>query len=248
LGLQLERQSELQQQLYTEFDRQYFASQNQATKVISNEDTEVAVAQASDFLVNQMKLLQDETEDLNTDNQELRRNYEELCAEVRKLEDQKKYYESCFHPENYNDENVYKAVMTMKTRIEELYDLGEDLKNYSTKQEAAQLTQLIAFTAERLKRMKENTNARLTNKIESIMKTGQDMEKEEHTVGFFAKLLNEKDRKIEALTAALEKEMKESKETQAEIESLRGKLDGLDTMCYGKVSLPRYKGCSAEDQ
>ena len=46
MGLQLERQSELQQQLYTEFDRQYFASQNQATKVISNEDTEVAVAQA----------------------------------------------------------------------------------------------------------------------------------------------------------------------------------------------------------
>jgi len=202
---------------------------------VGREDTETALAESSDFLVEQMKSLQDELEDRNESNQELRRNYEDLCAEVGKLEGEKKYFESCFVAENYSDENVHRAVMSMKSRIDELYDLGEDLKAYSTKQEAAGLEQLTSFIRDRLKKMRENSNARLTNKIEAAAKSRQEQDKEENTVGFFARLLGEKERKIEVLTAALERELKESRDTQAEIEELRGKLDGLDMMCFGSL-------------
>ena len=195
-----------------------------------------------------MKSLQDELEDRNETNQELRRNYDDLCAEVGKIESEKKYFESCFVAENYSDENVHRAVMSMRSRIDELYDLGEDLKVYSTKQEAAGLEQLAGFLKERLKKMKENTNARLTNKIEAASKTRQEFEKEENTVGFFAKLLGEKERKIEVLTAGLEKELKESRDTQAEIEELRGKLDGLDMMCFGRACSPRHQRRPSENQ
>lgn len=195
------------------------------------------MAEASEFLVNQMKLLQEETDDLNNDNQELRRNYDELGAELSKLETEKEYFESCFSARNYPDENVFRAVQSIKTRIEELYDLGEDLKTYSTKQEVGNLQELRHFTSERVKRLRESINARLTNRIESILKTGQTEEKEEQTVEFFAKLLSEKERKIQNLTATFEKEQQESKQMQTEIEQLRGKIEGLDVMCYGTLLL-----------
>ena len=201
---------------------------------MGSEGTEVSLAEASEYLVNQMKLLQEESEDLNNDNQELRRNYDELGAELNKLETEREYYESCFNPKNYPDENVFRAVQSIKTRIEELYDLGEDLKTYSTKQEVTSLQELQKFTGERAKRLRETINARLTNRIESIIKTGQTEEKEEHTVEFFAKLLSEKERKIQHLSATFEKEQLEAKQMQSETEQLRGKIEGLDVMCYGR--------------
>lgn len=246
--MQLERQSELHQQLYTEFDRQYYKAQSQAAKIVGLDDTDVALAEASEFLVNQMKLLQEETEDLNHDNQELRRNYDELGSELNKLATEKQYYESCFDSNNYPDENVFRAVQSIKSRIEELYDLGEDLKTYSTKQEVNTLQDLRLFSSERVKRLRETTNARLTNRIESIIKTGQTEEKEEHTVEFFAKLLSEKERKIQNMSSTFEKEQQESKQMQSEIEQLRGKIEGLDIMCYGKLKLIRHSGRSTKDQ
>ena len=215
---------------------------------MGRDDTEQALAEASEYLVDQMKEMQEELEDKNETNQELRRNYEDLCYELKKLQGEKRYLESCFQGENYSEENVFKAVMSMKARIDELYDLGEDLKVYSTKQEAESLNHLAGFIKERLKKLREVGNAKLTNKIEAASKSRQDIDKEENTVGFFSKLLGEKERKIEVLTGNLEKELRESREMQAQIEELRGKLDGLDMMCYGRLALTRHSGCSAEDQ
>lgn len=198
------------------------------------QDPEHALAEASDFLVNQMKLIQEESTDLTSDNQELRRNYDELCSEVSKLNSQKQYFESCFVPDNYADDSVFKAVQSIKTRIEELYDLGEDLKTYSTKQEVSDLGELSAFVGDRLKRLRDSTVVRLSAKIESIGKTCNTQDKEEHTVEFFAKLLSEKDLKLDKLSAEYEKEQKESRDMQTEIEMLRGKVEGLDIMCFGK--------------
>lgn len=198
------------------------------------QEPEQALAEASDFLVNQMKLIQEETSDLSSDNQELRRNYDELCSEVSKLNSQKQYFESCFMADNYADESVFKAVQSIRTRIDELYDLGEDLKTYSTRQEVESMGELASFVSDRLKKLRESSNARLTNKIEAIMRTCNTQEKEEHTVEFFAKLLSEKDSRLDKLTTEYEKEQKESKDMQAEIELLRGKVEGLDIMCFGK--------------
>jgi chromosome segregation ATPase len=166
LSLQLERQSELHQQLYTEYDRKYYDMQNQAANILNQSDPTEVLNEASEFLVDTIKQVQEETDDLNVDNQELRRNYSELCAEVEKLESQKGYLESGFNPASYSDESIYKAVMAIKNRIEELYDLAEELKNYSTKQEASELTNLLGYIQERLKKVREVSNVRLSNRIE----------------------------------------------------------------------------------
>jgi hypothetical protein len=81
-----------------------------------------------------------------------------------------------------------------------------------------------------------------------ILKASSDPGKEENTANLFAKLLGEKEKKVDSLTATLEKELKESKDTQLEIETLRGRLEGLDMMCFGRLALDRrYKGFTAEN-
>lgn len=82
-----------------------------------------------------------------------------------------------------------------------------------------------------------------------ILKASGDPGKEENTANLFARLLGEKEKKVDALTTTLEKELKESKDTQLEIETLRGRLEGLDMMCFGRLDFDqRYKGLPAENQ
>jgi hypothetical protein len=53
-------------------------------------------------------------------------------------------------------------------------------------------------------------------------------------VEFFAKLLEEKDRKIQLMTKSFEQESKAMKSQKEELELMQSKLEGLTGMCYGK--------------
>lgn len=60
--------------------------------------------------------------------------------------------------------------------------------------------------------------------------------KEENTIDFFAKLLEQKDKRIRELTGQLEEESKASNKNQDDLVLLKSKLEGLTGMCYGKKS------------
>jgi len=74
-------------------------------------------------------------------------------------------------------------------------------------------------------------------------------DKEENTVDFFARLLEDKEKKMNALAAELESQTLRTRNNQQEIEELNSKLQGLTGMCFGiLLSKCRYGGCSEKDK
>lgn len=166
LRLQLDRQSELHQQLYTEFDKKYYESQNEVANLLKGgHGTAMVQDQCSDFIVEEVKVVQDEIDDFNTDNAELRVNYNDLEEEVKKLENQKDYFSLPFDSSRRPRDASNQAILSLRSRIYELIDLSEEMKHFSTQQEIQDLKKLCLFLEQRLSYSK-NKNNRLAGKIE----------------------------------------------------------------------------------
>jgi len=117
-------------------------------------------------LVNQVKTIQEETEDFNVENEDLRKNYDDLNIEVERLLGQKAYYSSAFEAKHPGEPtHSLQAIHSIKTRIYELMDLAEELKLFSTAQEKVDLQNLIRFLEDKLKKTK-NRNNMIAGKIE----------------------------------------------------------------------------------
>ena len=121
-------------------------------------------ADSSDFMVQQIRSIQDESDDFMSENNELRRNYEDLSTEVGKLENQKQYFEGAFEQKNVRDHTNMEAVNNMRTRIHELIDLSEELKLFSTTQETSDLAKLRQFLEDRLQLL-INRNNKIATRI-----------------------------------------------------------------------------------
>lgn len=165
--MQLDRQSELHQHLYTEFDKKYYEAQNQVANLLKGGyGDKLLQDQCSDFIVEEVKVIQDEIDDFNTDNAELRRNYNDLEEEIKKLENQKNYFSSPFERGNgLRDQGSNQAILSLRNRIYELIDLNEEMKHYSTQQEMQDLKKLCVFLEQRLSYSKTKNNE-LAGKIE----------------------------------------------------------------------------------
>ena len=165
--MQLDRQSELHQQLYTELDKKYYDAQNTVAILMKGGYGSAPVhEEASEYIVQQIKGIQDQVSDFTMDNEELRVNYTDLQAELDKLQAQKEYYLKVFskYPQD-TYESSGQAVLSLRRRIYELLDLSEEMKHYSTQQEVLDLEKLIFFLEEKLQRSKSKNN-KLAAKIE----------------------------------------------------------------------------------
>ena len=123
-----------------------------------NVEPQVSLELSSQFVVDIVKTVSDEKEDFNQDNNELRANYNDLQAEVEKLEGQKDYFNTAFL-QTTNAVNSTQALNSLKTRIFELLDLGEEVKHYNTQQEVQDLEKLIVFLEQRLQAQRNRNNS-----------------------------------------------------------------------------------------
>lgn len=166
LRLQIERQNELYQQLFTEFDKKYFDAQNVTASILKNARSGTDLHdEASEFLVNSVQTVQEENDDFQLDNTELRRNYEDLSVEVGKLQGQKSYFDGAFEQKTVGDQSSQKALIQMRQRVYELLDLAEEFKIYSIAQEKHDLEDLKSFLEEKLLRMR-NINNKVAVRVE----------------------------------------------------------------------------------
>ena len=126
-------------------DRKYYESQSTVAYILRKGlDPKVALEFSSQFIVDAVTSVTQEKEDFSNDNNELRTNYNDLQDELEKLESQKDYYNQVFLL-NTDSPADSEALQSLKSRIFELIDLGEELKHLNTQQEIQDLEKLNDF-------------------------------------------------------------------------------------------------------
>jgi chromosome segregation ATPase len=129
LTLQLNRQIETYQALYSETDQKIATLHTKFAQLVS-QDEESRERDAAEFLVGQMKNLQEESERTALENEQLHLQTQDLIEEIKRLNNELQEYQKYFDKNEMNGilEGKPISVGKMKARIEELEDLIHEMK------------------------------------------------------------------------------------------------------------------------
>jgi DNA repair exonuclease SbcCD ATPase subunit len=144
LTLQLNRQIETYQGLYSETDAKIAVLYTKFAQLVS-QDEESRERDAAEFLVSQMKQIQDEREKYASENEQLHLQTQELIEEIKRLSGELQEYQKYFDKNEMNGILEGKPVNAgkMKSRIEELEDLVYEVKQREGARKTVELSDII---------------------------------------------------------------------------------------------------------
>ncbi|KAL4469368.1 hypothetical protein ABPG72_006004 [Tetrahymena utriculariae] len=229
LKLQLSRQIETMQTLYSDFDRKINEYNTKLQRVFDeHEDIGDKQRDAAEFLVQQVALMQEERKNLAVENENLHTQIQELISEVEKMKQELENYAILFDVSvmdlSSNKANQGNIISKLKNRIDELEDLINETKQKESVGKLIELQDLFEelekkFDRERIisdELNKQLKTIQLTNKSESI--------NEQNCIDFFSNLLDEKDKKMQILANQVEQFQMKEKQYNERIEDLNNNL------------------------
>ncbi|EAR83937.2 FHA domain protein (macronuclear) [Tetrahymena thermophila SB210] len=229
LKLQLSRQIETMQTLYSDFDRKINEYNTKLQRVFDeHEDIGDKQRDAAEFLVQQVAFMQEERKNLAVENENLHTQIQELISEVEKMKQELENYAVLFDVSvmdlSSNKANQGNIISKLKNRIDEFEDLINETKQKESVGKLIELQDLFEEIEKKLDREriindelnKQLKTLQLTNKSESI--------NEQNCIDFFSNLLDEKDKKIQILANQVEQFQMKEKQYNERIEDLNNNL------------------------
>ncbi|KAL4430235.1 hypothetical protein ABPG74_014794 [Tetrahymena malaccensis] len=229
LKLQLSRQIETLQTLYSDFDRKINEYNTKLQRVFDeHEDLGDKQRDAAEFLVQQVAFMQEERKNLAVENENLHTQIQELISEVEKMKQELENYAIIFDVSvmdlSSNKANQGNIISKLKNRIDELEDLINETKQKESVGKLIELQDLFEELEKKLDREriisdelnKQLKTIQLTNKSEQI--------NEQNCIDFFSNLLDEKDKKIQILANQVEQFQMKEKQYNERIEDLNNNL------------------------
>ncbi|KRX06110.1 SMAD/FHA domain [Pseudocohnilembus persalinus] len=232
LKIQLDRQLENFQNTYTEMDKKLNDYNMQILKFMENGDNQQF--EAAQFLVEQMKQIQEEKKGIYVENENLHVQIQELIAEVERMKNDLSHFENLFDTTLHDvstTTNTTNFLPKLKTRCEELEDLINELKQKGGVGRSVDMAELLEQLEKQIQLQKQRNDELVQKMKEQKGVSGA----EQNCIEFFAKVIDEKDRKISYLQKDIEERSKEIKNLKADIESLNYKLDNGYSKPLGEI-------------
>ena len=178
-NLQINRQNDTYQQIYTDFDKTYFDNQNLVNNILTNYqqngnkdpinqniELNYILDASSNFLIQVVQNYQNEITSFLEQNHDLKNNTEDLQLDQRRFIEDLDYYQRPFKEDNSEDYQSLEAIHSIRFRIEELFDLLEEVKHFSDKGKIDNYDQISQFLTKRL-RTGQLDNQKLADRIKS---------------------------------------------------------------------------------